>query len=523
MSPRSAVMEFATLCVALVVIALGGASCQGPEDGEARPNIIFLLADDQRADTLGVSGSPVVRTPNLDRLALDGVRFGEAHVVAPVCMPSRASFMNGQYERVHQIGFSSPNVLSEAQWDQTYPALLRAAGYFLGFVGKIGLQQYSFRGRPLEKFDFWRGHDDWARFWPKDFGHLAIYHDSEADIVTPIMSESIERFLDAAPSDRPFMLSVSFSAPHGSISGSMLHPDEEGATRMNHPANGHPRLAGHPVYGALYRDAGIAPPDTFGDDTASHIPLDVHPREGRMATYSYTYQGEEVLREYKTRYFQLIRGIDIAVGKLRESLRRRGLADNTVLIFSSDHGILLGEYGMGGKSLLYDLTTRVPLLVYDPRAAPASAGTTIDELVLSIDVPTTIVSYAGIDPPASMQGRDLRPLMASPESTWRDEIFLESLFLLRTGPFMEAVRTKRWKYVRYFRSDSASYGEEDVDFSGREPDFEQLFDLSADPGEVRNLAGDPAHADRLEEMRQSCARQSALLVRARQDVGRFPR
>ena len=86
--------------------------------------------------------------------------------------------MNGQYERVHQIGFSSPNVLSDAQWDQTYSALLRQQGYHVGFVGKIGLQQYSFRGRPLEKFDFWRGHDDWARFWPKEFEHLAIYHDS---------------------------------------------------------------------------------------------------------------------------------------------------------------------------------------------------------------------------------------------------------------------------------------------------------------------------------------------------------
>ena len=125
-------------------------------------------------------------------------------------MPSRVSFMNGQYERVHQVGFSSPNVLSETQWNQTYSALLRNAGYHVGFVGKIGLQQYSFRGSPLEKFDFWRGHDDWARFWPKEFDHLAIYHDSEGEIVTPIMSESIERFLDQAPADRPFMLSVSF-------------------------------------------------------------------------------------------------------------------------------------------------------------------------------------------------------------------------------------------------------------------------------------------------------------------------
>ena len=408
--PHSALRTRFRLAAALALLSV--AACQKQPPAETPPNIIFLMTDDQRADALGIAGHPVLETPNLDRLAREGVRFTEAHVVAPVCMPSRASFMNGQYERVHQIGFSSPNVLSEAQWEGTYPAILRRGGYHVGFVGKIGLQQYSFRGQPLEKFDFWRGHDDWARFWPKEFEHLAIYHDSDTDIVTPIMSESIDRFLDSIPSDKPFMLSVSFSAPHGSISGSVLYPEEDGSTRMTKPANGHPKLAGHPVYGSLYRDRETDVPSSFGDDTAMHIPLDVHPREGRMQTYSYSYLGEEVLREHKVRYYQLIHGVDIAVGRLRESLERRGLADNTVIVFSSDHGLLMGEYAMGGKSLLYDLTTRVPLIVYDPRTSQGERGITIDELVLSIDVPATIVSYAGANIPPSMQGRDLRPLLA---------------------------------------------------------------------------------------------------------------
>jgi len=136
---------------ALLVVLAAATACQAqtPSPVASRPNIIFLLTDDQRADALGISGHPVLETPHIDRLARDGVRFTEAHVVAPVCMPSRVSFMNGQYERVHRIGFSSPNVLSETQWNQTYPALLRNAGYHVGFVGKIGLQQYSFRGSPL--------------------------------------------------------------------------------------------------------------------------------------------------------------------------------------------------------------------------------------------------------------------------------------------------------------------------------------------------------------------------------------
>ena len=481
------------------------------------------MTDDQRADALGIAGHPILETPHLDRLAKEGVRFTEAHVVAPVCMPSRASFMNGQYERVHQIGFSSPNVLSEAQWEGTYPAILRRKGYHVGFVGKIGLQQYSFRGNPLERFDFWRGHDDWARFWPKEFEHLAIYHDSEADIVTPIMSESIERFLDSTPSDRPFMLSVSFSAPHGSISGTVLYPEEDGPTRMTNPANSHPKLAGHPVYGSLYRDREMDIPSSFGDDTAKHIPLEVHPREGRMQTYSYSYLGEEVVREHKIRYYQLIHGVDTAVGKLRGSLEERGLAGNTVIIFSSDHGLLMGEYAMGGKSLLYDLTTRVPLIVYDPRAIDGERGSIIDELVLSIDVPATIVSYGGAEIPSSMQGRDLRPLMANPDTDWRDEIFLESLFLLRTGPFMEAVRTKEWKYVRYFPSHEEQYAEADTDFEGLEPAFEQLFDLVNDPGELVNLIADESQLERVESFRERCKQHSAGLVEARSDTQTYPR
>ena len=509
--------------VALMALLVALAACQPPASEDPRPNIIFLLTDDQRADALGIAGHPILETPNLDRLARDGVRFTEAHVVAPVCMPSRASFMNGQYERVHQIGFSSPNFLSEAQWDQTYSALLRDEGYHVGFVGKIGLQQYSFRGKPLEKFDFWRGHDDWARFWPKEFEHLSIYHDAGPDIVTPIMGESIERFLDDAPAGKPFMLSVSFSAPHGSISGTMLYPDEDGLTRMTNAASSHPRLEDHPVYGALYRDREIMLPATFHDDTAKHIPLDVHPREGRMKTYSYSYGDEEVLREHRVRYYQLIHGLDIAVGALRESLEQRGIADSTVILFSSDHGLLMGEYAMGGKSLLYDLATRVPLIVFDPRAPQQERGVEIDELVLSIDVPATIVSYAGLDVPKSMQGRDLRPLMARPDDEWRDEVFLESLFLLRTGPFMEAVRTKEWKYVRYFRSDKAEYAESDVDFEGREPDFEQLFDLVNDPREEHNLIYEPAQTERIADFRQRRRAHSQRMVAARADTETYPR
>jgi arylsulfatase A-like enzyme len=132
----------------------------------ARPNIIFLLTDDQHDNTLGAMGHPFVKTPHLDALMQDSVRFKNAYIATPVCSPSRVSFFTGMPERVHGVGFSSSYDLTEQQWERTYPALLRKGGYFTGFVGKFGVEYYTFKGMAAEKFDFWWGHDGWKRSTP---------------------------------------------------------------------------------------------------------------------------------------------------------------------------------------------------------------------------------------------------------------------------------------------------------------------------------------------------------------------
>jgi arylsulfatase A-like enzyme len=504
-------LPFILLLTCLMVSAHGQTAT-----GEAstRPNIIFLLTDDQRAGTFSVDGHPIIQTPNIDRLAAGGIRFTNAFVVEPTCMPSRASYFTGMYERVHGIGFTSEHTLSEQQWADSYPALLRASGYHTGFIGKLGLERYAFRGKAAAKFDFWRGHDGWARFYPKTAGNCAIYDDAKDDIITPIMGESIERFLDARPEGRPFCLSVSFSAPHGSISGSMC-PEEGGLdNRMTRPANTCGHLKDHPIYGALYRDRDIPIPDDVATDPGVHIPPTVLDQTRRRRTYSYDY-ARETCREHHIRYYQLITGIDKVVGDLLDSLRTRGLTGNTVIIYSSDHGLLMGEYGMGGKALLYDLTTRVPLIIADPRLDTATRGTTIDQLVLSIDVPATILAAAAVAIPDAMQGRSLLPLMNDPATPWRNDIFLENLFTGRDNPLIEAVREKRWKYVRYFPNPGETYTDADVDFGDRPPIFEQLFDLDNDPGEKTNLTAAADHSDTLNRLRDACRAHSQDLVKLR--------
>ena len=437
-------------------------------------------------------------------------------------MPSRVTFLTGLYERVHGVGFSSEHVLTQEQWSYTYPALLRKNGYYTGFIGKFGVERYPFRGSPLKEFDFWRGHDGWASFFARKKSNCQIYKDSQEDIITPIMAESMERFLESRLDDKPFCLSVSFSAPHGSISGSMFPEEGGGEKRMTRPANENIPLQGHPIYGDLYRDKKMDIPKECGTDANQHIPTYVLQQGGRKKTYSYDYT-KETCREHHYRYSQLITGIDQAVGQLLDSLRKRDLLEDTVIIFSSDHGLLMGEYGMGGKALLYDLTTKIPLIVYDPTLPKSKRGKENDALILSADVAPTILEYAGLKPPEFMQGQSLIKLMHDSELYWRKDIFLENLYTGRFNPFIEAVRENEWKYVRYFPNPdhkngkkvltrSGYYLDENVDLRGKKPIFEQLFHLKTDPQEKNDLVKNAKHAKILNRLRKHCELYSSRMM-----------
>ncbi|GAB5413488.1 MAG: sulfatase [Congregibacter sp.] len=494
-------------------MAAGAAGAEQSDD--SRPNIIFLLTDDQRADTLSIAGNPHIQTPSLDRLAREGTRYTNAFTVAPICAPSRFAFLSGQYERVNGLGFNSPYQVSEAQWERTYPALLRESGYHTGFVGKFGVQYYEFAEGAAAKFDYWRAHDGWLPFFPKDLPDnpaTAIYADARNTITTEIMGEYIAEFLDTRPSNKPFQLSVSFSAPHNSVVSSMYSEgadpdcDAYACRVMGYAANKNPRLRGHPVYDSLYRAEGIPIAADTGRDPFRFIPQGVIDHTARHKWYAYNYD-RELQPEHLIRYYQTITGIDQVVGELLAQLKSLGLADNTIIVFSSDHGLLNGEYGTGGKALLYDLVAKVPLIVFDPRRPPSDSQRVNDDLVLSVDVAPTILALAGLEAPESMQGKDL--LAADPP---REAVFLESLTVAEGNPFIEALRTQDMKYVRYLERQGCPYTEEQLDFAEQEPVYEQLFDLARDPGERVNLADDPRYAEALARMREDTRRQSIVLT-----------
>ena len=484
---------FGRKLAAIILTALVSLSAHA----DGKPNIIFLLTDDQRDNSFGIMGHEFVKTPNVDKLIQNGVHFSNAYIAEPTCSPSRVSFFTGMHERVNGVGFSSSYKLNEEQWEQTYPAVLKRNGYYTGFIGKFGVEYYTFRGQADQRFDFWRGHDGWANFFPrKNDTNCKIYHDSGEEIITPVMGESITRFLDKAPADKPFCLSVSFSVPHGSQMMSM-HNWEARACE-------NPKLKGHPVYGYLYRDQGIGIPAETATDPYQYIPkvlMDQEQgRKNKIYPYDYTH---ESCREHHIRYYQQITGLDLVIGDMVETLKAKGLDQNTVIIFASDHGLLMGEYGMGGKGLLYDLTAKFPCFVYDPRMPDHKRGRNIKALISSLDITSTILDYADADQPCEMTGQSLLPLMDDEGVPWRDVIFLENLYTGRDTPFSEGIRKGKWKYIRMFDG-IEPYSEKDTDFSERTNDFEQLYDLENDPGERINLIAEYEGKEVLSDLRVAC-------------------
>lgn len=483
-------------CVVLITIAwfAGALHAAMPARDARPPNILLLVTDDQRADALSCAGHPVIQTPNLDALAAQGVRFTRAFAVDPTCMPSRATFFLGQCERAHGLGFSSPNKMSIAQWQSSYPALLRGAGYHTGFIGKFGIDKFDFK--PEEQFDYWCGHHGWAKFYPKPQENSRIYQRAKADTNTEIMGELAVEFLRTRPRDKPFCLSVSFSAPHGSVTISM--EDREGKVGRDTAFNKPAVVPGMPWYTSLYREPGPTLPRTFTIDPATFLPSNVYAARSNV-TYSYDYDAKRC-REHLVRYEQCVHGVDRIVGDIRASLEATGAANNTVILFTSDNGLLIGDYGMGGKSLMYDLSARVPMIVYDPRMPATQRGRENGELVSNLDVAPTILHLAGIDPPAQMQGSDL---MTSPP---RDELYLENLFVGQGYPIGQAVRTQRWKYARYRQVGQ----DEKYPYDARADTtwYEQLFDLRDDPGEIRNEADREEHAALLKHLRGRCEQLS---------------
>ncbi len=490
-------IRLAGVCAALVP----GYTCfaqrlVGSESSQERPNIIFLMSDDQRWDAIGCMGNPVIKTPNMDRLAGEGVLFENAFLTTSICMASRASIMLGQFESRHKCNFERPSnrTISYAEFDKSYPRLLQKAGYRTGFIGKFGFavskdkiqncplnpdgtrdgrkqlwkeQQYM----PADKFDAWYGFPGQGRYFAKGGGGKHL---------TQVMGEKAREFFQGCKPGWPFCLSISFKAPHGPT-----QPD--------------------PAYKDMYTDVKIPRQVNDGDEYFEKLPKVVREHWRGRRVYK-NEAGPDRYQEFMTRYYQCISGIDVVIGQIRDELKRLKLSNNTIIIYTSDNGYFCGSKGLGGKCLPYEESIRTPLIVFDPRLDESKRGKRCRQLVMNVDFAPTMLDMAHVEIPAEMQGKSLLPLIEEKKVEWRESIFTENNFTSHFMPALsdagdqrqkvlersvrsKSVRTERYKYIRYFE---------------QRPMIEELFDIRSDPIEAFNLADKPEYTDILSSLRKLC-------------------
>ncbi len=446
--------ETCNVGVTIIILLLIAAGCKIKETPPDQPNILFLLADDQRWDALGFEGHPLLRTPNIDALASEGTYFTNSFVTTPICFASRASIFSGQYVRSHGcVNFA--RFFSDSAFAETYPGVLQQGGYHTGFIGKYGVgnkEEYM----PRDKFDFWRGFAGQGHYW-MDSVHLTEH----------IGYQALE-FLDSLPGNKPFCLSVSFKAPH------VQDKDPEqflyDTTRYKN------LFAGEdvPTYELMDEKYWEMFPDFFRtEENIARIRWNI--RFGTPELYQKMTKG----------YLKLITGVDDAVGKIMKGLEEKGLAENTIVIYTSDNGFYLGERGLAGKWYSHDESIRVPMIIMDPRNRDRKRQK-VDKIALNIDLAPTILELAGLAIPTGMDGESLVPLLDNSAPEWRTDFFFEHSYRRNGIPESEGIVNLQNKYIKYVTE---------------EPAYEYLYDLQKDPLEVYNYLKNPEYEIQLEDLK----------------------
>jgi arylsulfatase A-like enzyme len=417
---------------------------------QARPNVLFIYTDDQSYDALSIVQKeqgekgrfPWLKTPNLDRLAGEGVRFRNAFVTNSLCSPSRATSLTGLYNHEQGNGIAS-NFRSFPVANVTHASLMRAAGYTTAYVGKWHMGKQ--RERP--GFDFHATYSSHGQY--KDCPYIVDGKDVPStgwvdDVATDYAIGFIEKQKDSA---KPWSLILGFKTPH--------QPWEPPARSKNlyagEVARSVPNINTPPIYSGnqdpVTKEAKPVPPTA---------PTNLN-------------------------YFRCVTAMDDCVGRLLKALDQSGFASNTIVIFTSDNGIYLGAHAVGDKRSAYEESLRVPFLVRYPALGEKAVGRVADEMVLNLDLAPSLLDFAGLPVPKEMQGRSWKTLLTGPDPSWRESWFYQYFTEDQKGtnvPDITAVRTADAKLIKY---------------PGHRA-WTELFDLKADPYEIRNLIDDPAAA-----------------------------
>ncbi len=458
-------------------LAGAGALAGAARAAQKRPNILFLMVDEMRWDAMGCEGHPLVRTPNLDRLARQGSRFANCYTVSPVCSPSRASVFTGRYTHVHGVEM---NGIPAHPGEIFLPTILRHYGYHTAISGKLHYTPKPF----AYGFDqFWtfsnegpkpelgyaaylkRKYGSPARFprkpgtcpWPDDpLGRdVGLFRYPREDFEAEWITRHALDYLRSRKGDpQPWFLFTSYLKPHS------------------------PSVEPEPYF-SMYDPASIQPPK-----------LPPNAREIRAAQRDrakrHYVDDERMVRVMSAKYYGAITHIDHLIGNLLAELDRLGMANNTLVLFTADHGNMLGDHGRWFKGVQYEGSAHIPLLWKWPEGDPRNDGRVVDQVVENTDLMPSLLEAVGLPVPDGVQGRSFLKLARGQDPDWKSSCFSQ----LNAGMVMH----ESWKLIDNSRNGTGPF---------------ELYDLRNDPKEERNLADDPKQRDRVAHYRAELARWRA--------------
>ena len=445
-------------------------SASGVISGERRPNVVLIMSDDHAAHAISAYGSRINTTPNLDRIANGGIRFDACCCTNSICTPSRAAILTGTYNHINGVTTLDTPMDNRLE---TFPKLLQSAGYQTAIIGKWHLGHGP--GHDPTGFDFWRvlpGQGHYHNPVMLGPGQQVI---ERGGYVTDLITDDCLDWIDRRDRDRPFLLLCHHKAPH----------------RVWEPSRAH--------Y-TMYDDVEIPEPATMYDDHATRaavvqamrmrlLDLDpiidlkapVPPGLSEAEELSWRYQ------RYIKDYLRVVASIDDNVGRMLDHLDADGIADDTIVVYTSDQGFFLGDHGWFDKRLMYEESLRMPLLMRYPRLVPA--GSASDELVVNVDLAPTLLELAGVPVPSAMQGVSLAPLLASGGTApdgWRTAAYYRYWMHRDSShnvPAHYGVRTRTHKLICYYNDPLGQAGAH----GPVDPIEWELFDLVDDPLETTNV------------------------------------
>lgn len=441
-----------------------------------RPNVLFILTDDQRWDAMSIAGNKVLQTPNIDRIGKEGVYFKNTFCTTSLCSPSRASILSGLYAHAHGV----TNNFTEYPKDlNSFPKSLQAAGYETAYIGKWHMGEDNDEPRP--GFDWFVTHKGQGKYYGTEFNINGQKRVTPDGYYTQVVTDMAADWLGKRSKDKPWLLMVGHKAPH-----SFYIPEPKYQHTFDGVAVPYPETAfmlddkpdwirqrlytWHGIYGPLFEWR-----KNFPDD-----------RPGAVWDFE----------NMTHAYWGVIRSVDDSVGRLYELLKQRGELDNTVIVFMTDNGLLNGEDGMVDKRTMHEPSIRLPLVVRYPGLTPADKPKVVEQQVLTVDMAPSLLELCRAEPLKDIHGKSWVKLVRQGDPDWRKSWFYEYNYEKQFPytPNVRGVRTDEWKYVHYPHGDGSA-----------DRYKAELYNVEFDPEERHNLIDNPKYSGVVEELKKEMA------------------